>query len=196
MKAALAAVAMLLTGCATGAAASTTLSADPLHYLLTLNDMVSPDFTAGDAAHPVDASALAGGSQAVAQRLAGEGLQAAATVRYFRSVDLATSNGPVDVIDTAERFSSAAGAASSYASDVAVLDSASGAVPVSTGHLGDEAHAVSVVRATASGLAVVQITLEWRTANVVNVLVVRGRYGGTRLDDALTLASRIVTMER
>jgi hypothetical protein len=42
----------------------------------------------------------------------------------------------------------------------------------------------------------VQITLEWRVANIINVLVVRGRYGGTRLDDALTLAQRVTPAEQ
>jgi len=28
----------------------------------------------------------------------------------------------------------------------------------------------------------------WRVGNLVNVIVSRGRYGGTRLDDALILA--------
>jgi hypothetical protein len=28
----------------------------------------------------------------------------------------------------------------------------------------------------------------WRVANLVNLIVARGRYGGTRLDDALVLA--------
>jgi len=28
----------------------------------------------------------------------------------------------------------------------------------------------------------------WRVANLVNIIIARGRYGGTRLDDALVLA--------
>jgi hypothetical protein len=36
----------------------------------------------------------------------------------------------------------------------------------------------------------VEITVEWRVNNLLDILVVRGRYGGTRLDDALLLAHR------
>ena len=63
-----------------------------------------------------------------------------------------------------------------------------GAVPTSTGPLGDEAHAISVVRTTSGGLQAVEITVVWRVGNLVNIIVARGRYGGTRLDDALVLA--------
>ena len=48
--------------------------------------------------------------------------------------------------------------------------------------------ATSLVRTTAGGLPAVQITVVWRVDNVVNVIIARGRYGGTRLDDALVLA--------
>jgi hypothetical protein len=78
-----------------------------------------------------------------------------------------------------------------FAADAHRLDTADGAAAVSTGPLGDEAHADSIVRSTPGGLQAVQITLEWRNSNVLNLLVVRGRYGGTRLDDALVLAHRI-----
>ena len=184
-----------LAACGSAAASSPVLSADPLRYVLTLNDLGSSGFTVADAPHAVDANAIAAGSEAAAQRLGGDGLQAAASVRFFRAVELSTSNGPVDVIHTVERFSQASGASASYASDVAVLDSASGATPLSAGHVGDEAHADSIVRTTTSGVPAVQITLEWRVDNVVNVLVVRGRYGGTRLDDALNLAAHVVARE-
>jgi hypothetical protein len=41
----------------------------------------------------------------------------------------------------------------------------------------------------------VQITVAWRVGNVVNLLVLRGRYGGARLDDALILAHRVTSTE-
>ena len=63
----------------------------------------------------------------------------------------ARSNGPIDVVATVERFASIGGASSAYGASVRRLDAIPGAVPTSTGPLGDEAHAISVVRTTSSG---------------------------------------------
>jgi hypothetical protein len=188
--------AVVVSGCGSSASAGPSLSTgDPAHYLVKLSDLPSPDFTVDQPAHAADAAELAHENATRAVHLTQDGLQAGAAVRYFRAVDLATANGPIDVVNTVERFATVAGAATAYAADVQDLDAAVGAAPISTGGLGDEAHAVSLVRTASSGVQAVQITLEWRVANVVNVLVLRGRYGGTRLDDGLVLAHRTTTRE-
>jgi hypothetical protein len=87
------------------------------------------------------------------------------------------------------QFASVAGATTAYSTGIRQLDALSGATPTSTGPLGDEAHAISVVKTTTGGLSAVEITLEWRVNNILNILITRGRYGGTRLDDALLLAN-------
>ena len=66
---------------------------------------------------------------------------------------------------------------------------------MSAGPLGDEAHADSLVMTAPDGVQAVQVTLEWRVANLVVVLIARGRYGGTRLDDALVLAHRQTSIQ-
>ena len=190
------ACALLLSACDSSAAASQPLrTGDPVHYLVKLSDLPSPGFTINAPAHAADAAELASNNATRAVRLTQDGLQAGGAERYFRAVDLATANGPIDVVNTVERFATATGASVAYMADVKDLDSVAGAAPVSTGGLGDEAHAVSVVRTAASGVQAVQITLEWRVANLVNIIVLRGRYGGTRLDDGLVLAHRTTTRE-
>ena len=163
---------------------------DSQRYLLAGDQMASPDFAVSAPPATRTAADLAAGDSAVAQRLTGDGLAGAASVTYARVVDFGTANGPIEVIDTVERFASSSGAHASYAADVAARDAASGEVPASTGALGDEAHADSLVKTAPDGLQAVQVIVEWRTANVVVLLTVRGRYGGTRLDDALLLAHR------
>ena len=186
----------LLSGCGSSASTGQSLSTgDPAHYLVKLSDLASPGFTIDQPAHAADAAELAHENATRAVHLTQDGLQAGAAVRYFRAVDLATANGPIDVVSTVERFATTAGAATAYAADVQDLDAAAGAAAISTGGLGDEAHAVSLVRTASSGVQAVQITLEWRVANIVNILVVRGRYGATRLDDGLVLAHRTTTRE-
>ncbi len=179
---------MTLAGC--GTTGSTTLTGDPLRYLITIDQLVVADFTASSPAVHVTATTLAKGDAGVAAALARERLQSAATVEYQRNVEFITSNGPLDVVATVERFESGGGASGVYAGDVRRLDALRGATAASTGPLGDEAHAVSTVKTTPDGFMAVEITVEWRVANVVNIIVARGRYGGTRLDDALVLAAK------
>lgn len=182
----LAAVAAAVVAC--GGTAAPRFTANAKHYLLTLDQMVSPGFTVTVPAATVSVNALAGGDAAVAKRLRAEGLEDASQVTFARTVEFATANGPIEVIDTVERFSADSGAHASYKADVARRDAQQGEVAMSTGSLGDEAHADSLLATTPGGLQAVQITLEWRVSNVVVVLQVRGRYGGNRLDDALVLA--------
>jgi hypothetical protein len=184
----LAPAAMLVALAACGTDTQSLSTGDPLRDLITLDQLVVPGFTVTSAATHVDASVLAGGDAALASTFAHDGVQVAASVEFQRNVDFGTSNGPIDVVATVERFSATGGAANAYSATVRQLDAIAGAVPASTGPLGDEAHSISVVRTTTGGLQAVEIVLVWRVANLVNVIVTRGRYGGTRLDDALVLA--------
>jgi hypothetical protein len=176
-----------VAGCGGGTAPGFT--GDPTSYLVMLDQLNAPGYTVYRAATHIDATALTAGDASAAAALATEGLQSAATVEYQRTVDFGTSNGPVDIASIAERFAGLSGATSAYRAAVQGLDAIAGAVQASTGPLGDQAHSISVVRTTSSGLQAVEITVLWRVNNVVNVIVVRGRYGGTRLEDALVLAS-------
>src|ERR1017187_8766232 len=184
----LAPVAMLVALARCGSDSQLLSTGDPLRDLITLDQLVVPGFTVTSAATHVDALALAGGDAALASTLAQDGVESAARVEYQRNVDFGTSNGPIDLMATVERFTATGGAASAYSATVRQLDAIAGAVPASTGPLGDEAHSISVVRPTTGGLQAVEIALVWRVANLLNVIVARGRYGGTRLDDALVLA--------
>ncbi len=180
------AVAMGLTAC--GSDGSSLATGDPLHDLITLDQLVAPDFTVSSPAAHVDASTLAGGDAALASAISAAGLQSAASVEYQRGIDFSTSNGPLDVVSTVMQFASIAGATSAYGANVKQLDAMSGAVPTSTGPLGDEGHSISVVRTTSGGLQAVEIAVVWRLGNLVNIIIARGRYGGLRLDDVLILA--------
>jgi len=171
-------------------------SGDPLHDLITIDQLVAPDFTATAPPAHVDAATLAAGDSSVASALAKDGLQSAARVEFQRAVDFAVSNGPIDVVATVERFASVGGASSAYSASEQQLDAIPGAVATSTGPLGDEAHAISVVRTTSSGMQAVEITIVWRVDNLVNIVVARGRYGGTRLEDALVIAGLQTRNER
>ena len=132
----------------------------------------------------------------MAQQLTGAGFLAGVGEEFFRAAGgLAEANGPLQVRDTVEEFASPAGAATVYGADVARLDAVAGARAASTGALGDAAHATTQTATAADGTVVVEITVEWRVVNLIDVLVVRGRNGGTRLDDALLLAHRQTVIE-
>lgn len=184
--ASLAAVMVTLAAC--GGSPAPRFTADPQHYLLALNQLLSPDFTVDQRAAPVSAATLGGGDSKAVLQLDTAGFAAAANVSFARDVDFPTSNGPVEVIDTVARFNGNGGAHAWFTFDAKARDAEQGEVPASVGPLGDEAHADSIIATAPDGIQAVQVTLEWRVANVVVVLQARGRYGGTRLDDALTLA--------
>jgi hypothetical protein len=180
------AAAIALSSC--GDSTQSLATGDPIHDLITLDQLVAPDFTVSNPAAHVTASTLAAGDASLAAALTSAGLRSAASVEYQRGVDFSTSNGPIDVVATVMQFASIAGASSAYSANVKGLDAISGAVPASTGPLGDGGHSISVVRTTSGGLQAVEITVVWRLGNLVNIIIARGRYGGTRLDDALILA--------
>ncbi len=178
--------ALALAACGSDAPALST--ADPVHYLITIDQLVAPDFTVTRAAAHVGATTLAGGDTSLASTLAANDLQSAASVEYQRDVDFSTSNGPIDVVAMVERFGATGKASRAFAATVKHLDALTGAVPTSTGPLGDQAHAISVVKNTPAAIPAVEITVVWRVGNLVNIIIARGRYGGTRIDDALVLA--------
>ena len=177
----------ITAGC--GSAVTGLATGDPLHDLIGIYQIVVANFAVSTAAAHVDATTLAAGDAAVAAALTHDGLQSAASVEYQRAIDFSTSNGPLDIVSTVEHFSSVTGATSAYHTGVQQLDAMSGATPTSTGRLGDAAHSISVVRTTTGGLQAVEIDVIWRVGNLVNIVIARGRYGGTRLNDALVLAA-------
>src|SRR5665213_305421 len=101
---ALAAAVLTIAVAACGSGTTTVFTGDPLADLVTIDQLNAPSFTVYHAATHVDATALATGDAAMAAALAKDGLQSAATVEYQRAIDFSTSNGPVDVVSTAERF--------------------------------------------------------------------------------------------
>jgi hypothetical protein len=129
--------------------------------------------------------------------LRGDGLVDAARARYLLPApQLATANGPLDVISVVERFGSASGAAAAYGSEIVGLDHAAGAQLLSTGPLGDAGHAtIEQAAVSTTGITAVQVTLEWRSGALVNRLLVRGRQGATGLGDALILGRRQLARE-
>jgi hypothetical protein len=172
------------------------LHAPAATYLLGVDQLVSPDFSLDTPPHPVTVSDITGSDSAAAQQLKAGGFTSAAGEEFFRTGgNLALTNGPLQIRDTVEEFASAAGAATVYGSDISRLDAASGAVAVSTGSLGDAAHSTTRTATSPTGDVVVEITVEWRVGNLLDVLVVRGRSGATRPDDALVLAHRQTVIE-
>lgn len=188
-------VATVLAGCG-GPASPVLLRAAPSTYLLGVDQMVSPDFSLDVTAYPLNVADIAGADRTSSQRLAAAGLLAGAAEDFFRPVgSLALANGPVQIGDTVEEFRSATGAATVYSADVTRLNGVTGSVAVSTGSLGDAAHATTMTATSPGGVTVVEITVEWRVDNLLDVLVVRGREGATRPDDALILAHRQTVSE-
>jgi hypothetical protein len=170
-------------------------SAMPAAYLLAIDQLREAGFQAVDPPGPISAAAFSGdgsrGSEATR-----EGLDAAARVRFFRPVsDVSTTNGPIDVTAFVARFRDATGASHVLGADVAARETRPGEHAVSTGPLGDEAHADEVTVADQRETTLVQYTVEWRQGNLLNVMVVRGRYGGARITDAVALAGGQVDRE-
>ena len=187
-------VATAIAGCAS--AAPQVLHAPAATYLLGVDQLVSPDFSVDTPPHSLTVSDIAGSDSAAAQQLKAGGFTSAAGEEFFRTGgNLALTNGPLQIRNTVAEFASAAGAATVYRSDISRLDAAVGAVAVSTGSLGDAAHCTTRTATSSTGGLAVEITVEWRVGNLLDVLVVRGRSGATRPDDALLLAHRQTVIE-
>jgi hypothetical protein len=176
------AVALGTAGC--GSAAPLTLRGDPQGYLVTLDQLPSPDFTVFQAPEAVGAGWL---GQETAVSLEHDGFQSAFQVEYYREVPLDTSNGPITVTAAVARFATATGAEKAMSRLDTALDERSGATQISTGTLGDEGHAITQM-ATLDGVSVAQIVVVWRLDNLVNSITGQGRYGGITLDDLITVA--------
>lgn len=178
---------LLLSGC--GDAPAPLLRGSPAASLLTIDQLVAPDFTVDVAPHPLSVADVVAADGGDPRTLQSDGFTAAAGEDFFRNVGaLRELNGPVQIHDTIAAFGTSIGAASVFSADAHRLDAVSGSTAISTGALGDEAHATQRTADAGNGVTAIEITVEWRVENVVNVLVVRGRFGGTRLEDALLLA--------
>jgi hypothetical protein len=185
----------MVVGCGQQAAPAT-LRGQPATYLLGVDQMVSPDFALDVPPHALTTADILATSGAAAAQLSAAGFVAAAGEDLFRSTgSLALTNGPVQVRDSVEVYASSSGAATVYGGDVTRLDAVRGAAAISTGALGDAAHATTMTATALDGTVVVEISVEWRVDNLVDILVVRGRNGATRLDDALLLAHRQTVTE-
>jgi hypothetical protein len=82
-----------------------------------------------------------------------------------------------------------------FAALIAHLDAVTGAIPVTTGPLGDAGHA-DLVEVTDQGVTVAQVTLTWRVGDLVSMLVVRERQTGSPVQDALITAHPQVVREQ
>jgi hypothetical protein len=165
----------------------------PVNYLLTLDQMEAPGFLVQAQARTLSAAHLNAVTGQDSKTLSGNGVLSGASAEYFRDVGaLSVSNGPVDVVTTVESFAAPSQASAQFHADIASRESSSKEQPISAGPLGDEAHADTelAVAPDLDQTQVIQITLEWRLGNLLNILVVRGRYGGARLTDALQLANK------
>jgi hypothetical protein len=179
-----------------GSGPAAPLRAAPSSYLLGIDQLISPDFGFDSAPHSLTAAGMAATDPASAALLTPAGFAGAATEDFFRDApDLPLLNGPVQIGDTVVEFDSAGGAAMVFRADITHLDSVRGSSAVSTGALGDAAHATTRSAVTSTGTTAVEITVEWRVDNVLDILVVRGRQGGIRPDDAFLLAHRQTVTE-
>lgn len=167
-----------------------------MSYVLRLDQLPAPGFTAVMTPRVLDVSALSADS-AVESAVGKAGLGGVAGAEYVNEAPvLATANGPLDIVATVAAFSAATGAHAAMARLAAALDARPGASGISAGDLGAESHAVSQTATATDGTAVVQFTVLWRVANLVNLMAVRGRVGGTGIGDAVVLASRQTAGER
>lgn len=165
-------------------------------YVLRLDQMPTSGYTADVTPHPVDPSTIfASAADVTALRRAGMGQ--AAMARYLQPAPvLATANGPLDVVATVVAFSGMSGAHQGMQRLTAQVDARPGAGQVSAGDLGAESHATTRTATASDGTVVVEITVLWRVANLLNEMVVRGRQGGTGVGDAVIIANRQLAGER
>lgn len=166
-------------------------------YLLTLDQLRVAGFTVAEAPHDLGFGTASAGDSQLGTALRANGMQDAATVRYFRQVpDLATANGFLDVRSTVLSFAGAGPAHRAFLAEVRHTDEVPHIVPESTDALGDEAHGDLLTETSPDGVQVVEVSVIVRNANLVELLIVRGRVGGTSLDDALILAHRQLAGQR
>ena len=175
-----------------GPVASPSLLTKPASaYLLTLDELRVPSFTVDEPAHTVGYDSVSAGDPQLSTTLHAAALQDASTTRFFREVsELGTANGFIDVRSTVLRFPTTGAAHRAYLAETRHTDAVHGIVGESTDALGDEAHADQLTATSPDGVQLIEVTVIVRNANLVELLIVRGRLGGTSLADALTLAHR------
>jgi len=178
------AAAVLAVACC-GSSTATLLGGDPAGYLITRDQLTSPDFTTYQPVVPVGAGWLDAGSAGALEK---DGFERAAEVEYYRQVALGTSNGPITLTVAVALFASVPGAAAARTDLDRALDARSGAVSLSTGSLGDGG-AATTVGGNLDGVPVIEISVVWRERNLVNSLVAEGRLGGLQLSQILPLAA-------
>ena len=181
-----------MSSAACGSSPPTTLRGAPGSYLITLDQLTSPDFIVYEAVASVGAGWL---DQASSTAVRKDGLVRAAEVEYYRNVSFSTSNGPITLTAAVADFTTTAGASTAMIRLDSALDSRAGAVPVSTGPLGDGGYATTT-QGTAEGVGALQVIVVWRVDNLVNSLVAEGRLGGLQLDQILPLAAVQTANER
>jgi len=158
-------------------------------YLLGLDQLHVAGFTVAEVAHQVGEQELSAGDAQLATALRAAGLGDAATVRYFRTPpDLATANGFLDVRSTVLRFDGDGAAHRAFLAEVRHTDAVRHIVPESTDAAGDEAHGDQLTEGGPDGVQLVEATAILRNANLVELVVIRGRLGGTSFSDVLVLA--------
>jgi hypothetical protein len=174
-------VALLATGC--GSAAPPELHGDPTAYLLTLDQLPSPDFTVYMPAAAAGAGWLDPASTSAVQD---DGLVEAAEVEYYRGVPFATSDGPITLTVAAARFTGAGGAAAAVSRLDSAVGARSGAVQATTSS--PPGGRAVTIEGSLEGVQAVEIVLLWRVENVVNSLDAEGRAGGLALEQLIPLA--------
>jgi hypothetical protein len=181
-----------MSSAACGSSPPTTLHGNLGGYLITLDQLTSPDFTVYEAVAAVGAGWL---DQARSSAVRADGMVRAAEVEYYRNVSFSTSNGPITLTAAVAAFATTVGASDAMVRLDTALDARAGAVPISTGTLGDGGHATST-QATFEGVGALQVIVVWRVDNLVNSLVAEGRLGGLQLDQLLPLAAIQTASER
>src|ERR1019366_5976900 len=127
-----------MSSAACGSSPPTTLHGAPGSYLITLDQLTSPDFIVYEAVASVGAGWL---DQASSSAVRKDGLVRAAEVEYYRNVSFSTSNGPITLTAAVADFTTTAGASTAMIRLDSALDARAGAVPVSTGPPGDGGYA-------------------------------------------------------
>jgi hypothetical protein len=181
-----------LTGGCEGTGGTTTLDGDPGSYLLTLSQLPSPDFVVYQAVKQVGPGWLDEASSTAVRK---DGLVRAVAVEYYRNVSFSTSNGAITLTVAVASFATTTGAAAAMIHLDTALDARAGAMPVSTGPLGEGAHAITT-QGTVEGVGALQIIVVWRVDNLINSLVAEGRLGGLQLDQLLPVAATQTANER
>ncbi|HEX6492669.1 MAG TPA: hypothetical protein VF112_04100 [Candidatus Dormibacteraeota bacterium] len=167
-----------------------------MSYVLRLDQMPTSGYTAAVTPRAVNPSTIySAAADVTALRTAGMG--GAATARYLQPAPvLATANGPLDVVASVIVFSGVSGAHQGMQRLTAQVDARPGIGQVSAGDLGAESHATTQTATASDGTVVVEITVLWRVANLLNEVVVRGRQGATGVGDAVIIANRQAGAER